>query len=147
MSLAAALLLGVSGPALAPPSFPRTRESSAEAELDSRFRGNDEEVQLALQDAPPEKQADPLPATPTEEGRRRPGVPQRELEDPVSQDNPAHPGAAARSLPTDQIPIPDRWRLIETLAWSRMVRSLHQNTTMVTGRSASPPRRAGEKAL
>jgi hypothetical protein len=69
--------------------------------------------ELALQDTPPE---DPLPNTPTEEGRRRPGIPQSELEDPVSQDNPGAVRAPPpEAFPTDQIPVPDRWRLIETL--------------------------------
>jgi hypothetical protein len=50
------------------------------------------------------------------EGRRRPGVPQRELEDPVSQTNEgAIRAPPPEAFPTDQIPVPDRWRLIETL--------------------------------
>src|SRR3954471_22714502 len=49
-------------------------------------------------------------------GRRRPGVPQRVLEPPVSQDNPgALRAPPPEAFPTDQIPIPDRWRLIESL--------------------------------
>ncbi|MDB5694020.1 MAG: hypothetical protein JWO81_3083, partial [Alphaproteobacteria bacterium] len=49
-------------------------------------------------------------------GRRRPGVPQHELEPPVSQDNPGAVRAPPpEAFPTDQIPIPDRWRLIQTL--------------------------------
>ena len=81
--------------------------------MDSGFRRNDGEVFLALQEPPPE---DPLPTSPTEEGRRRPGIPQSELEDPVSQDNPGAVRAPPpEAFPTDQIPVPDRWRLIETL--------------------------------
>jgi hypothetical protein len=49
------------------------------------------------------------------EGRRRPGT-QRDLPDRIMQDNvgavrPPPPEA----FPVDQVPIPDRWRLIETL--------------------------------
>ena len=70
----------------------------------------------AFQDIPPQEPEDPLPNTPTEEGRRRPGVPQHELDDPVTQDNPGAVRAPPpEAFPTDQIPVPDRWRLIETL--------------------------------
>lgn len=50
------------------------------------------------------------------EGRRRPGVPQHELPEGVSQTNPGAVRAPPpEAFPTDQIPVPDRWRLIETL--------------------------------
>ncbi len=50
------------------------------------------------------------------EGRRRPGVPQAELPDPVTQDNQGAVRAPPpQAFPTDQFPIPDRWRLVETL--------------------------------
>jgi hypothetical protein len=53
---------------------------------------------------------------PEEPGRRRPGIPQNELEDPVSQDNPgAIRAPPPEAFPTDHIPVPDRWRLIESL--------------------------------
>ncbi len=90
-------------------------------------------LQLALQVAEPETPtsqeatptADPYnrpepPPAPAEDalidGRRRPGVPQHELPDPVEQVNPG----AIRSPPPEAFPaehfaIPDRWRLIETL--------------------------------
>lgn len=50
------------------------------------------------------------------EGRRRPGVPQRELPEQVTQDNEG----AVRAPPpeafqTEEIPVPDRWRIVETL--------------------------------
>ncbi|MFL6843362.1 MAG: hypothetical protein ACJ8ER_00590 [Allosphingosinicella sp.] len=77
---------------------------------DPGLRRDDEEAQ---QDAPPR---DPLPARPDDQGRRRPGVPQDELEEPVTQDNPGAVRAPPpEAFPTDEIPIPDRWRLIETL--------------------------------
>lgn len=49
------------------------------------------------------------------EGRRRPGY-QEPLPERVTQDNPGAVRAPPpEAFPTDQIPIPDRWRLIETL--------------------------------
>ena len=50
------------------------------------------------------------------DGRRRPGIPQDEYQDPVTQNNPgALRPPAPEAFPVDQIPVPDRWRLIETL--------------------------------
>jgi hypothetical protein len=50
------------------------------------------------------------------DGRRRPGVEQRDLPDAVTQNNPGAVRAPPpEAFPTDQIPVPDRWRLIETL--------------------------------
>ncbi|MBV9883035.1 MAG: hypothetical protein JO276_08510, partial [Sphingomonadaceae bacterium] len=68
---------------------------------------------------PPEDEAHPLPVPSEQElinGRRRPGVPQHDLPDAVNQVNPG----AVRSpppdaFPVDHVPIPDRWRLSETL--------------------------------
>jgi hypothetical protein len=101
----------------------------------------DDSVLLALQDARPPveapafgapAQAEPLPAEepaeqpepPSEEelidGRRRPGVPQRDLPDPVNQYNP---GAIRlpepEAFPADHVAIPDRWRLVDTLGLVR----------------------------
>jgi hypothetical protein len=77
--------------------------------------------------APPTEQTAP-PAAPSEEdsappsvdndsieGRRRPGY-DAELPDQLSQTNPGAVRAPPpEAFPTDQIPIPDRWRLIESL--------------------------------
>jgi hypothetical protein len=88
----------------------------------------------AQQETPPAEageQEDPLPAPPSDEGRRRPGVPQRELEEPVTQDNVgAIRAPPPEAFPTDQIPVPDRWRLIETLGVrrERWWDPYHQNT-------------------
>src|SRR3546814_12643833 len=50
------------------------------------------------------------------EGRRRPGVPQRELPDEITQTNEgALRSPPPEAFPNDQIPVPDRWRMIETL--------------------------------
>jgi hypothetical protein len=121
MTFVAALLLGVSGPALEFPRHPGLDPGSMNTaavkpaetvSTDPGFRRDDE---VALKDTPPPPD-DSLPARPDEEGRRRPGVPQHELEDPVTQDNPgAIRAPPPEAFPTDQIPIPDRWRLIETL--------------------------------
>ena len=76
---------------------------------------------------PPLSQAQPEPAadsperviTPEDaliEGRRRPGVPQHELPEGVSQTNEGAVRAPPpEAFPTDQIPVPDRWRLIQSL--------------------------------
>lgn len=49
------------------------------------------------------------------EGRQRPGY-VGELPDPIEQDNPGAVRAPPpQAFPTDQIPIPDRWRLIQNL--------------------------------
>ena len=49
------------------------------------------------------------------EGRRRPGY-VGPLPDPVLQDNPGAISAPPpRAFPTDQVPVPDRWRLIQNL--------------------------------
>jgi hypothetical protein len=50
------------------------------------------------------------------DGRRRPGVPQRDLPDAVQQNNPGAVRAPPpEAFPIDQVPVPDRWRIIETL--------------------------------
>ncbi len=84
----------------------------------------------------------PPPAPPDEEtappdvdsgiidGRRKPGY-NPDLPDPVSQDNPGAVRAPPpEAFPTDQFPIPDRWRLIETLGVvkERWWDPYHQNT-------------------
>ncbi|HEV2748334.1 MAG TPA: hypothetical protein VGW34_13680 [Allosphingosinicella sp.] len=97
-------------------------------------------VRLALQEAQPEQfeaaepdasgedpPAEPEAAPsdvdaddPLLEGRRRPGVPQHQLPDAVSQINPgAIRSPPPEAFPTDQIPVPDRWRLAETLGLTR----------------------------
>ncbi|MDE1467278.1 hypothetical protein [Aurantiacibacter sp. D1-12] len=49
------------------------------------------------------------------DGRRRPGF-VGDLPDPVTQDNPGAVRAPPpQAFPIDQIPVPDRWRLIQTL--------------------------------
>lgn len=69
-----------------------------------------------LPQEPPQEPPWPPEQSETEEGRRRPGVPQRDLPDPVVQDNPgAIRSPPPEAFPTDQIPVPDRWRLIESL--------------------------------
>ena len=81
----------------AQPSLPMPSEQAAEAAEQEQDQGTTPEDALL-------------------EGRRRPGVQQRELPDAVSQDNPGAVRAPPpEAFPTDQIPVPDRWRLIETL--------------------------------
>ena len=64
------------------------------------------------------------------EGRRRPGF-NAELPDAVTQDNPGAVRAPPpQAFPADQIPIPDRWRLIESLGLvtEKWYDPYHQNT-------------------
>ncbi len=91
-------------------------------------------ILLALQDASaaePAAEAQPEarnergepPPTPVEEelieGRRRPDI-QRDLPDAVTQDNPgAIRSPPPEAYPADHIPIPDRWRLIQSLGLVR----------------------------
>jgi hypothetical protein len=79
---------------------------------------------VAAVQAVPQQQEPAEPEQDAEEvllpGRRRPGVPQRELEEAVTQDNPgAIRAPPPEAFPTDQIPVPDRWRLIESLGLVR----------------------------
>jgi hypothetical protein len=100
---------------------------------------------LAAQDPPAEQPAgwwptpteqpaetqEAQPETSDEEGRRRPGTPQHELPDPIVQENPgAIRSPPPEAFPIDQMPIPDRWRLIETLGIVRERRfdPYNQNT-------------------
>jgi len=83
------------------------------------------------QDAPvPDKRDDTHDPATTIEGRRRPDF-RRPLPDRVTQENPGAVRAPLpEAFPTDQIPIPDRYRLIQTLG---LVRGdwrdpYHQNT-------------------
>ena len=49
------------------------------------------------------------------DGRRRPGVP-KELPDRVTQNNPGAISAPPpEAFPTDEFPVPDRWRILQTL--------------------------------
>ncbi|GGZ14043.1 hypothetical protein [Novosphingobium colocasiae] len=64
------------------------------------------------------------------DGRRRPGT-TAPLPDKVTQDNPGAVRAPPpEAFPTDQIPVPDRWRLIESLGVvkERWQDPYHQNT-------------------
>jgi hypothetical protein len=91
---------------------------------------------LPLAAAAAAQEAPPAPPATTPEGavlpgRRRPGVPQHQLEPPVSQDNPgALRAPPPEAFPTDQIPVPDRWRLVETLGLvkERWFDPYHQNS-------------------
>lgn len=67
-------------------------------------------------EAHPPWEAEPPPVDPEViEGRRRPDY-TGPLPDPVTQDNPGAVRAPPpQAFPTDEVPIPDRWRLIETL--------------------------------
>ena len=86
-------------------------------------------------EAPPSAPSDEETAPPDVDsgiidGRRKPGY-NPSLPDPVSQVNPGAVRAPPpEAFPTDQFPIPDRWRLIETLGVvkERWWDPYHQNT-------------------
>jgi hypothetical protein len=88
-------------------------------------------VQEAPQTAPaPDKRDQQTDPAQTIDGRRRPDF-QKPLPDAVHQDNPGAARAPPpEAFPADQIPIPDRWRLIETLGLVRqnLLDPYHQNT-------------------
>lgn len=97
------LVLQASDPALETPAPPPETELPASEEQEPAS-------------APPTIEAEAPPVdSGVIEGRRRPGyVPP--LPDRITQDNPgALRAPPPEAFPTDQIPIPDRWRLIETL--------------------------------
>ena len=76
----------------------------------------------AEEDPPPNERGEP-PPTPLEEelieGRRRPDI-EHELPDAVEQVNPgAIRSPPPEAFPSDHIPIPDRWRLIQSLGVTR----------------------------
>jgi len=90
-----------------------------------------EPPQAGEQAKAPDQDNAPPPVDPgVIEGRRRPGyVPP--LPEPVTQDNPGAIRAPPPSaFPTDQIPIPDRWRLIQSLGLvtEHWYDPYHQNT-------------------
>ncbi len=66
----------------------------------------------------------------TIEGRKRPGF-EKALPDPITQNNPGAVRAPRpEAFPTDQIPVPDRWRLIQSLGVVKenWLDPYHQNT-------------------
>jgi len=74
----------------------------------------------APEPAPPAEDLTRPAPTPSEqeliEGRRRPGVPQHDLPDPVNQINPgAIRSPPPEAFPAEHIAVPDRWRLAESL--------------------------------
>lgn len=86
---------------------------------------------LPPQDVPPQEQSPQLPPQPPPiDGRRRPGyIPP--LPDPVTQTNiGAVRAPPPEAFPTDQVPVPDRWRLIQSLGLvrERWLDPYHQNT-------------------
>ncbi len=102
--------------------------------MDPGLRRDDALVVLAFQqpagDPPPAPPPEPEedytqpPTPPSEEalieGRRRPGVPQHELPDPVNQVNPgAIRSPPPEAFPAEHVAVPDRWRLIQTLGLVR----------------------------
>ena len=119
MTLTAAFLslLTTAGPeALA--AAPAAPEAALLALQDAAEQPAESEEQPEQESEPANERGEP-PPPPTEEelidGRRRPDI-QRDLPDPVQQVNPgAIRSPPPEAFPADHIPIPDRWRLIQSL--------------------------------
>jgi len=97
-----------------------------EAALHSRFAQAEEAPQAGQGASEPQIEADAQSI----EGRRRPGY-ERPLPERVTQDNPGAVRAPPpEAFPADQVPVPDRWRLIESLGVvkERWFDPYHQNT-------------------
>jgi len=62
--------------------------------------------------------------------RRRPGVPQRDLPDPVTQENVGAVRAPRpQAFPGDEFPVPDRWRIVESIGVNEnLLDPYNQNT-------------------
>lgn len=111
VSLMALMLAGQAQPEAAPPPPPEPMPEAAAQPVDP----------ATLQE----------PDTGLIDGRRRPGVTQRVLPDKVTQDNPGAVRAPPpEAFPANQFPVPDRWRLIETLGLVKqdVLDPYHQNT-------------------
>ncbi|MCA1749175.1 MAG: hypothetical protein LC634_06465 [Sphingomonadales bacterium] len=90
-------------------------EPVPESSMRRRVPGEDERGLNEIQDEEQTPEAGDADET-LIEGRRRPGVPQSELPEKVTQENEGAVRAPPpTAFPTDEIPIPDRWRIIETL--------------------------------
>ncbi len=139
----AAMAQGSGAPALTPPQFLPARANAASSTalavtdpgprrgtMRRRVPGEDEQGLNEIQDE--EQAAEPGDADETIiEGRRRPGVPQSDLPEPVAQENiGAVHAPPPQAFPSDEFPVPDRWRIVETLGLVRenYLDPYHQNT-------------------
>jgi hypothetical protein len=124
------------GTALAPrPFVPTLLAAAAIAQQEAPAFGLPPATAQTQPEQPADAQSDEPPGPPAEQelidGRRRPGVQQHDLPDPVQQVNPgAFRSPPPEAYPADHIAIPDRWRLIETLGVvrERWWDPYHQNT-------------------
>jgi len=101
----------------APEIDPGTAAAAAAAQAAAATSAEQQASAAAAAAAPPAAQGPPTVSADEAllDGRRRPGV-QEGLPDRITQDNvgavsPPPPEA----FPTDQIPVPDRWRLVQAL--------------------------------
>ncbi len=135
------------------------RLSSPVGTLDDGAYGwaQDELLLTAAQEAPPAAGAMP-PALPTADpaadadaidadealidDRRRPGI-EKKLPDRVTQDNPGAVRAPApEAFPTDEFPVPDRWRIVTSLCptknGDKSIYSLYPNLSNVCRSKLDP---------
>ena len=114
----------------------------------------DDRRSAARQPPTPAEPRTSQPAPPSEEalieGRRRPGVPQHDLPDPVNQVNPgAIRSPPPEAFPAEHIAVPDRWRLTEIARPGprALVGSLQpEHCSRATARSACRPTRSRRAA-
>ena len=109
------------------------------------------EVPAAAAPQPNERGEPPIEPVEEEliEGRRRPDI-ERDRPDAVEQDNPgAIRSPPPEAFPADHIPIPDRWRLIESLGRrhaSAGATPINQNTLKGDRPLCTPDRRGARRA-
>lgn len=95
--------------------------------------GSPQDQAAPAPDSTPHAQVDPVEdrdPSETIDGRKRPGF-EKTLPEPVTQNNPGAVRAPRpEAFPTDQIPVPDRWRLIQSLGVVKenWLDPYHQNT-------------------
>lgn len=103
----------------------RRLAAAAATEYSEREQGQPEQAQ------PDQAQPETTPDDSLIQGRRRPGVEQHKLPGRVTQDNPGAVRAPPpEAFPTDEFPVPDRWRLIQALGVvkEKALDPYHQNT-------------------
>ncbi len=94
-------------------------QSAQPAERQRPDRASTEETEPESEELPPEFEVEPSEPPPVDnesiDGRRRPGF-TGELPDRIDQTNEgAFRAPPPEAFPMDQLPVPDRWRLIESL--------------------------------
>jgi hypothetical protein len=106
---------GMGGPDLDAEEAEKDEKAAADPST-LKDASNSSDLEQSETPDPPEMDVDGLAADDALiDGRRRPGV-QKELPDPVTQNNPGAINAPPpEAFPTDEFPVPDRWRIMQSL--------------------------------